>query len=124
MEEITQKGKERYRLVAFAVFVVIAVGVPVVTYLAVSHRGRIPPAPRVVFTEEEMQRSILDLVTRIKSFKPTDQENALIEDLQEVHMEETSSEADPNSAIDLRQMMKRLEASLQTAAKANEVGSK
>ncbi|MCP4680268.1 MAG: hypothetical protein GY854_33205 [Deltaproteobacteria bacterium] len=64
-------------------------------FFFVQSTGRIPPLPRVVFSDDDLQHSLRALQSRVKGFQPRDKELEMVKQIEEVHLAETSSISDP-----------------------------
>ncbi len=111
--------RRSYKRLTYGIFVLIAIAVPMATYLGVSRQGHIPPLPSPSFSADQMRQAMIHLTEQAKRFSPTEEENGWMERLQEIHLEETGPQNDPSTAAHLRRMMTQLEKSLVTAADAD-----
>ncbi len=58
-------------------------------FFFVQSSGRIPPLPRMVFSDDELQHSLQVLKNRVKDFKPQERELEIVKQIEEVHLAET-----------------------------------
>ncbi|MCP4605209.1 MAG: hypothetical protein GY847_32615 [Proteobacteria bacterium] len=58
-------------------------------FFIVPGNDRIPSLPRAVFSSREQDQAMAELSNRVKGFKPTDEEQSLVEQLKTMHRSET-----------------------------------
>lgn len=95
--------KNTQKFVAATVFFAVLIGTALLSYRAVFLKGRIPDFPSVKFNPEEEKRAVNDLTSRSADFHPTNEESALISNLEEIHLAETGEEAEvPVASLERR----------------------
>lgn len=119
MRSKQEKDRRSSKMLAYGVFVLVAIAVPMATYLGVSRQGHAPPLPHPSFSAEQMREAMTRLTERARGFSPTEEEKGWMEDLQALHMEETGPQTDPSDVARLEGMMGQLEKSLTAQANAD-----